>query len=117
MTASPLSLASLLTEMADVPSRHLEVLALLTLGILDAIESEVLTPDAARHQFFTGENCLFVRETLRSAEADSIMSRGVELPDLFEALSHDVATRESHKEIAAMRAACLRLLGNERLVA
>ena len=45
------------------------------------------------------------------------MSRGVELPDLFDALPHADAVRESAAEIAAMREACLRLLGGQRLVA
>ena len=42
MISPPLSLAALLPEMADDAARQLEVFALLTLGVLDAIESGVL---------------------------------------------------------------------------
>jgi hypothetical protein len=36
--------------------------------------------------FFHVENCLFVRKNLKEKIADQIMSRGVQLPDLFDAL-------------------------------
>ena len=60
---------------------------------------------------------MYAQRSLAHAEVDAVMSRGVELPDLFDALPHADAVRESAAEIAAMREACLRLLGGQRLVA
>jgi hypothetical protein len=117
MTTTPLSLETLLPAGVDDASRHLELFALLTLGVLDAMQAGVLTEEAARDQFFTGENCLFTKRTLRHPDVDSIMSRGVQLPDLFEALPPDIAVQESRGELAEMRAACLRLLDAQRRVA
>ncbi len=45
------------------------------------------------------------------------MGRGVQLPDLFEALPAEQAQRECQRELAAMRAACLKLLERRRFVA
>ena len=117
MTAGPLSLESLLPAVTGDASRHLEIFALLTLGILDAMDEGVLSPESARDRFFTGENCLFTKRAMRHADVDAIMSRGVELPDLFDALPYDEALREAKVEIASMRAACLRLLDAQRRVA
>jgi len=108
MTTTPLSLETLLPAGADDASRHLELFALLTLGVLDAMEAGVLTEKAARDQFFTGENCLFTKRTLHHPDVDSIMSRGVQ---------PDIAVQESRGELVEMRAACLRLLDAQRRVA
>ena len=54
---------------------------------------------------------------LNRPDVEEVMSRGAELPDLFDALSLDDATHQAQEEIAAMRAACLRILTAERLVA
>jgi hypothetical protein len=45
------------------------------------------------------------------------MSRGTQLPDLFEGLPSDQALREFQHELVAMRSLCLQLLENKRLVA
>jgi hypothetical protein len=42
---------------------------------------------------------------------------GVHLPDLFETLSAEEAQREFRHELAAIRALCLQLLEQKRLVA
>jgi hypothetical protein len=63
------------------------------------------------------ENCLFVRKHLRDKLADVIMSHGVQLPDLFEALPPDEAHREFQRELATMRSLCLKLLEEQPLVA
>jgi hypothetical protein len=60
---------------------------------------------------------LFVRNQLRSKVADKIMGHGVQLPDLFDALPIEEAHREFHRELAIMRALCLKLLEEKRLVA
>jgi uncharacterized protein involved in exopolysaccharide biosynthesis len=49
--------------------------------------------------------------------ADEVMSRGVQLPDLFEALPAEQAQREFQRELAAMRSLCLQLLQRRRSVA
>jgi hypothetical protein len=67
--------------------------------------------------FFNAENCLFVRQHLREKIADEIMSRGVQLPDLFDALPIEEAHREFQRELATMRSLCLKLLGEKRLAA
>ena len=43
-----------------------------------------------------------------------VMSRGVQLPDLFESLPAEEAQREFLHELEQMRALCLQLLERER---
>lgn len=117
MTDSPLLLESLLPSGKDDMSRQAEVFALLALGVLDAFEGGALSPDSARKRFFNGANCPYTHRALNRPDVEEVMSRGAELPDLFDALSLDDATHEAQEEIAAMRAACLRILTAERLVA
>jgi len=117
MTATPLSLEAMLPAMTDDASRHLEIFALLTLGVLDAIEGGVLSPEASQHRFFTAANCLYARHALNHPDVDAIMSRGVEIPDILEALPPEEAAREVPVELEAMRAACLRILAGQRRVA
>jgi hypothetical protein len=42
------------------------------------------------------------------------MSRGVQLPDLFECLAAEEARREFYHELETIRALCLKLLGDKR---
>ncbi len=58
------------------------------------------------------DNCQFVRETLKDEMADEVMSRGVQLPDLFEALPTEIAQQEYQRELVAMHSLCLRLIGS-----
>ncbi len=67
--------------------------------------------------FFHAENCLFVRQRLRDRTADEVMSRGVQLPDLFEALPVKEAQREFQRELATVRSLCLTLLAEKQLAA
>ncbi|MGH7227051.1 MAG: hypothetical protein ACRELF_27865, partial [Gemmataceae bacterium] len=60
---------------------------------------------------------LFVRKRLRDKIADEIMSRGVQLADLFDSLPTDEAQREFQRELAIMRGMCLKLLEQKPLVA
>jgi hypothetical protein len=48
--------------------------------------------------------------------ADAIMSHGVQLPDLFDVLPREEAHREFQRELAIMRALCLKLLEEKQLV-
>jgi len=45
------------------------------------------------------------------------MSHGVQLSDLFTVLPAEEAHRQLHHELATMRALCLKLLDDKRLVA
>jgi hypothetical protein len=91
--------------------------ALLILGILESLDQGLLSAADAVGQFFHAENCLYVRKQLRNRLADEIMSRGVQLPDLFDALAAADAHRDFQRELAAMRALCFKLLEDKRSVA
>ena len=58
-----------------------------------------------------------MRQHLRERLADEVMSHGVQLPDLFEALPAQAAQREFQRELATMRALCLTLLAEQQLAA
>jgi hypothetical protein len=90
--------------------QQLELFALLNLGIVQSLASGVMSATAAVARFYHAENCLYVRQHLRNRWADAIMSRGVQLPDLFDALPAEEAQREFYHELEIMRALCLKLL-------
>ena len=112
-----MSLQALLAASSESPGQRLALFALLTLGILESLAHGLLSATDALRVFFHAENCLFVRKQLRHKLADAIMSHGVQLPDLFEALATAEAQREFQRELATMRALCLRLLEQKQLVA
>jgi hypothetical protein len=112
-----MSLQPLLAASHDAPTQRLALFALLTLGILESLAHGLLSATDALRVFFHAENCLFVRKHLRDKTADAVMSHGVQLPDLFEALSPVEAHREFQRELATMRALCLKLLEQKQLVA
>lgn len=90
---------------------------MLGLGITDLLISGLISASSALRLFFNAENCLFVHKHLRDKVADEIMSRAVQLPDLFEVLPAEEAHREFQKELAALRTLCLKLLEKRQLVA
>ena len=100
-----MSLQALLTASNAVPGQPLALFALLTLGILESLAHGLLSVTDALRIFFHAENCVFV------------LSHGVQLPDLFEALPTAEAQREFQRELATMRALCLKLLEKKQLVA
>ena len=110
------SLKTLLST-SETPTQQMTLFALLTLGIIESLANGLLSTTDALQVFFHTENCLFVRKQLRDKTADMIMSHGVQLPDLFEALSMAEAHREFQRELATMRALCLKLLEEKQLVA
>src|SRR5207248_4103480 len=112
-----MSLQLLLAASNDTPAQRLALFALLTLGILESLAHGLLSATDALRVFFHAENCLFVRKHLRDKTADAVMSHGVQLPDLFEALPTTETQREFQRELATMRALCLRLLEQKQLVA
>ncbi len=112
-----MSLQTFLAPSNDIPAQQLAVLALLTLGLLESLANGLLSAADAVQMFFHAENCQYVRKHLRNKTADAVMSHGVQLPDLGEALPTVEAHREFQHELATMRALCLKLLEAQRLVA
>ena len=104
----------LLSEIPGRPPQQLELFALLNLGLTQSLASGILSPTEAVERFYHADNCLYVQRYLRKREATAIMSRGVQLPDLFECLPEDEARREFYHELEAIRALCLKLLGEKR---
>src|ERR1700722_4578080 len=94
-------------------SDQFRVFSLICLGLLESLDNGLISATDAVEDFFHADNCLFVRK-LRNKVADEIMSRGVQLPDLYDALPLDEAQRQFKRELAAMRSLCLRLLEKQR---
>jgi len=67
--------------------------------------------------FFNSANCQFVRKKLRDETSDEFMSRGVQLPDLFQAVPESDIQREFQRELSSMKALCMKLLEQPRAVA
>jgi hypothetical protein len=105
----------LLSEVSGPLRRQLELFALVNLGMVQSLASGILTPADAVKRFYHAENCLYVQKHLRKREANAIMSRGTQLPDLFECLPAEEAHREFYRELETIRALCLKLLGEKRL--
>jgi hypothetical protein len=112
-----MSLQALLTASQEAPGQRGALFALLSLGIIESLTYGLLSVTDALRVFFHAENCLFIRKHLRDKTADAVMSHGVQLPDLFEALPPAEAQREFQRELATMRALCLKLLEQKQLVA
>jgi hypothetical protein len=104
----------LLSEVSGNLPRQLELFALVNLGLVQSLASGILSPSEAVEHFYHADNCLYVRTHLRKREANAIMSRGIQLPDLFDCLPADEARREFYRELETMRALCLKLLGEKR---
>jgi hypothetical protein len=117
LPSNGIDLKDLLSEPCTTSTRPLTVYALLNLGVIESLANGVLSATDALRLFFHADNCLFVRNHLRDKLANKIMSHGTQLPDLFTILPADEAHREFHRELATMRALCLKLLDDKRLVA
>ena len=112
-----IDLQTVLGVSGKLRAEHLALFALINLGIVESLTNGVVSAADALRIFYHADNCLFVRKELRAKAADEIMSRGVQLPDLFETLPTAQAQREFHRELAKLRTLCLRLLGSRRQVA
>jgi hypothetical protein len=95
----------------------LALFALLNLGILKSMANGLLGAADAIPLLYNAENCRYVRKHLRGKITEEIMSRGVQLPDLFDALPAKEAQQEFHRELATMRSLCLKLLEKKQRVA
>jgi hypothetical protein len=89
----------------------------LNLGIVELLANGVLSSKDATQMFFNAENCRYVRKHLRDKTADAIMSHGVQLQDLFDALPAKEAQQEFQRELGSIRALSLQLLEKYELVA
>jgi hypothetical protein len=113
----PVDLQALLTRARGRSNGRLALFALINLGLLDSLADGLLSPEQAVRVFYNYQNCLFVRQRVRGRAASEIMGRGVQLPDLFEALPTGEARREFQRELNRMRALCLGILRQKRRVA
>jgi hypothetical protein len=104
----------LLSEVPGSPPQQLELFALVNLGLVQSLASGLLSPTEAVERFYHADNCLYVQRELRKREASAIMSRGTQLPDLFECLPAEEARREFYHELETIRALCLKVLGEKR---
>ena len=100
-------------------NRHQQVasFALLCLGIIESLTNGLMSVTDALRLFFHAENCLFVRKHLKEKIADQIMSHGVQLPDLFDALPTEEAQREFQREVTTIHSLCLKLLEDKQIAA
>ena len=115
--SNPMRLKTLLSDSDGAAPHPLALFAVLNLGIIESLANGLVSASDAVSVFYNADNCLFTRKHLRSKTADEIMSRGVQLPDLFTVLPTEEAHREFQQELAAIRALCLKLLRNKQLVA
>ena len=111
-----ISLQALLSQ-AGNREQQVPSFALLCLGVTESLASGLMSATDAVRLFFHAENCLFVRKQLREKIADQLMSHGVQLADLFEALPAEEAQQEFQRELTAMHSLCLELLGDEQIAA
>jgi hypothetical protein len=111
-----MELERLLTNATDA-SQRAALFAWLNLGVIDSLACGVLSASDAVSVLYHAENCLYVNRHLRKRAAAEVMSRGVQLPDLFTVLPAEEAQREYQKELSQMRLLCQELLDRKRLVA
>jgi hypothetical protein len=104
-----------LSETRGSLAQQLEIFALMNLGLVQSLASGILSPTDAIHRFYHFDNCSYVRKHFRNRDANVIMSRGVQLPDLFETLTAEEAQREFNRELEMIRSLCLKLLAKGRL--
>jgi hypothetical protein len=112
-----IDLRSLLANGEGKSQSRLALFAWLNLGIVESLTKGVLAPVEAVQIFFNADNCQFVRQELAEETADEIMSRGVQLADIFEAVASDKANQEFQNELAIIRSLSLDILQHERIAA
>lgn len=112
-----ISLRTMLSDPGNTVDRQLSLFAIVSLGVLESLSNGLMSATDAVRYFFNAENCLFVHQILSETIADEVMSHGVQLPDLFDALPAENAQREFNRELATIRSLCLKLLAEERLAA
>lgn len=104
-----------LSEISGDSAKQLRYFALLNLGMVQSLASGIMSASEAIRLFYNAENCLYVKEHLRNKKADTIISHGVQLSDLFDVLSADEASREFFHELETMRSLCMSLLATKKV--
>lgn len=112
-----IQLSTLLGGSGSDPADRLRLFAMISLGVVESLAAQLLPPDEAVRIYFHAENCLFVRHQLGDKRADTIMGRGVQLVDLFDALPADEAHSAFLRQIKSLRDACLDLLARRQAAA
>jgi len=115
MVKEKILLKNLFYEPSQAHQEQLGIFALLNLGILESLNNGLMSVSDSLQAFFNVENSLFVRNNLRDRIAEEIMSRGVQLHDLFDALPPDEAQREFQRELTKIKSLCLLLLEEKTL--
>jgi hypothetical protein len=82
----------------------------LNLGLIELLRSGAIAAQDGVIRIYHSWNCLYVRRQLKNPLCDEIMSRGAQLPDLFDTLSPAKARREFANELKEMSQLCLALL-------
>jgi hypothetical protein len=114
---SAIDLQMLLANSDRTPEQKLALFAWLNLGIVESLANGLMSATDALRIFFNAKNSLFVRQGLAERRAEAIMSHGVQLADLFDALPAEEAQREFQRELATIRSLCLTILEEKRLAA
>ena len=112
----PIDLQALLSQTSD-KNQRMTSFALLSLGIIESLESGTNSASDVVALFFHADNCLFVRKKLQQKNSDRIMSHGVQLQDLFNTLPAEQAQQAFQRELAQMHDLCLELLDRYRIAA
>jgi hypothetical protein len=98
-------------------TEELRLFSRLILGVTEELDQGSSSASDAVRSVYNADNCLFIRKRFRKELPDRIMSHGVQLPDLFDALPSELAYREFKHELAKIRSLCLKILDELRLVA
>jgi hypothetical protein len=117
MMTQRIDLRTLLGNDEGKSDDRLALFAWLNLGIVESLTKGILKPEEAVRIFFHGDNCLFVRTEFGEETAEEIMSRGVQLNDIFETLATERAEHEFQTELSVMRSLSLSILQSERIAA
>jgi hypothetical protein len=104
-------------ESARPSDRDLALFSFINMGLIDAMMNGVMSAEDAVQIFYNADNCIYVKRKFKEKIADKIMSHGVQLPDIFDALPAGESRREFLRELATIRNLCLKLLEDHRLVA
>ena len=91
-------LSNVLIARGEESEESLALFSMINLGFIESLANGILTASDAVRFFYSAENCMFVRKHVKNKIADQIMSHGVQLPDLFEALPTEEAFREFQHE-------------------
>ncbi len=94
---------------------RLRFLAVLNLGLVEALERELVSVADAESLLYQGKNGYLVAEHCPGELAEDIMARGVQLRDLADLLAPEEATRELRRELNVLRHDSIALLREVQL--